>query len=404
MEPVSIHTREFQPPFGAFGDDVAPVPPPSAVRCSPGGRAMLRGRAHPDLQSALDTSSPGDTVIACRGTHTGPYVIPHAGPLVLRGETGSPADVVLNTVATDPIIIFGQYGTQARFQAITMTGLSGSDGIFDSFWEDAVQIVDSVITNNEAADGLIDLNVGHFLIERSEISNNRSTYDTIDIGTNSEMASLIFRNVKILDNVATGHSAFTIQVDPDFNPPTASRVLFDNVDIINNDNPLEPNPRDPTWPDYRWGSVGTIYNMETAYVGFRDVTLAESDFGGGGITIIRTDIASVEPVTFACLRCSFTDNSGMSGQVLEFAPISGLQNNVGTIRDSEFLRNELITNPIPEPDIYAVLDVQNTWTVNLDNVDLGAGPDTNLPRDINCLGVDYGPGTSGFIAHPHYCL
>lgn len=130
-----VHTADT----GAAGDP----------RCdtSPGQEIFAPAGRFTDLQFALDTAGPGDTLVACRGTWTGAFVA--AGPVTLR-DGDAAGDVVLDggglgttfTTAGDTVL-----------EGLELTGGEALDGGGVRSAEGALALLGCTIWGNHARNG-----------------------------------------------------------------------------------------------------------------------------------------------------------------------------------------------------------------------------------------------------------
>ena len=315
---------------------------------------------------------------------------------------GAPADVVLQASGDQPVLAMGVYHASLRLQGLTLTGVTGDDGVFEGAFEEHLQIVDCDIRDNSGLYVWIGT-MGDLLIERSSIHDNTTTWATFELRIDGQQSHAIVRDTTIARNTSDWLSGISMSIDPDYDPPVTNHVVFDRVEIVDNENTVFPfrDYEDPTVP-WREGEIMAITGYEATQVGFRDVHARGNDSGAQTVGVSARG-PDDEPITFLCERCSFTDNTMWSTATLYFYQNSGPAIHHATIRDSEILRNEVFES-LTTTDVPAAFDFDFSWIVDVQNVDLGLGADTNLPRDTHCGFTDYGPGSSGTVSRGDSCL
>jgi predicted outer membrane repeat protein len=155
--------------------------------CDPStsGVAELGSVGFGELQQALDAAEDGDTVIVCAGVHLEHDLhIDH--DVTLMGETGDPADTILDAQAQGVLI-------RAETDELTLHGLTLRGGSDDSIVigpgagvraSGAVTVVDCRVEDNHAAVGTGGISAGRLTVSGSLFRGNESgsTHAAISAG------------------------------------------------------------------------------------------------------------------------------------------------------------------------------------------------------------------------------
>ena len=332
-----------------------PLPPP--VACAPGEVARIGPQPYATAQQAVDDAVAGDVVTLCRGTHLGGLDVNTYASITVAGETGDPADVLLDASSTGwGVRHYGQFG-RITFSGFTVINADGDNAI--DITREELRLSGVVVRDSALSRNVMELFFHTALLEDTTIekstANVMAQFWTLPISGSRARLTLL------------GFTARQNEVNEGFffnrvGPPTTPRA-----DLI---------IQESAWVD----NVALLHNVVLGTAGeLRRVVIVDSVFernmSTGGSII---DVRSFETTT-SIRGSTFTDNSSEQG-VLS-APWRGTQ-----IEDSVFYRNLLPTQP-PGADNGAV--IHNAGPLRLRNVDFGLGADTNFPRDIsNC--PDYG--------------
>lgn len=192
------------------------LPPPAP--CPPGAAAVISGVSYPDLQDALDASVAWDVVKVCRGTHAGNFVLPHPGPIQILGETGNPADVVLD--AQDRGKVLNMYGGNTlRLRGLTIAnGNDQSGSAFDRYAGGPhvrLELIDLVIEGHVAENNILSITTSHLSVVRTVFRDNVVETGTVLILDNVGLVGpteLRFDRCLFEDNTATAGSGGALNV------------------------------------------------------------------------------------------------------------------------------------------------------------------------------------------------
>ena len=369
---------------------------------------LLVPSQYPTIQAALDAVTAGDTVVLAPGVYSGAGNEALQMPSVaftLRGETGDPADAVIEG-PSDPYIRvvhamdFGAGASGTRLEDLTVTEFSGVNGgairvngadlwfdncvfsgnttgnmgCFSSGYGGAfyttggeLQFTDCVIRNNSAYDEVCSGHGGRgtgggiyargtgLVFERCLIENNRaggySGGDGAAIGASSSTVTLIDSTVRgnILGGTGSGGGV------------AASRVISINTDFINN----RASGLEST------GQGGAISADNVTVIGGSFVgNIAGSDSYGSSGGAISGRIVDITNAVFTENRLASYPGEPMRGAALYVR-------DGGTLTNVTFAGN---TGAVDGEAVYAFQGALDLRNCIVDNGDWAAIPRPSPPR------------------------
>jgi hypothetical protein len=169
------------------------------------------------VQTALDASMPGDTVLVCPGVHPGGLYYSHLGPLTIVGDPANPNRVVLDGAGTSRVL-FGAYGSSLSLDGLTFRG-----GATSPIWIDPVTGF-----NFGAHGGALNGSLERIIINNSLFYDNTAKpAGTGGIGgaVNIESASIRISNTEFRGNEADSGGCVNISV-------IGGSATFENVSFL----------------------------------------------------------------------------------------------------------------------------------------------------------------------------
>jgi hypothetical protein len=369
-------------------DDLdAAFPPPTP--CAPGAEAMYDGGAYTYLTDAIaDATTPFSVVTVCAGVHAGGLDITSPGPIWLAGETGDPADVILDGGGAQGILAANDPAAVLR-----LTGLTLRNGFADfrtngdvvggvSHLADQGQLVvqGCVFTQNVSVSdpaGAIESYAPQVLIERSRFEENRGgTAAALTLIHYQRGAVLTLRDLEIVHNTTNGVGAVLIGGGLNQPPPGRDRYTLERVELRGNEG----------------GSVAgmTVQPVHPVDLQVIDSTFAENRSQGfaGALHVFRFGVAANQRLLLA--NTTFIDN------VADAAPAFLLSGGPpfdpageAFMRGGAILRNTATVTP-------GAMQLRDRWAMAMRDVDLGAGVNDNTGDVAGCA-MALGAGTRGLI-------
>jgi hypothetical protein len=376
------------------------APPPA---CGAGVAASVSGVTFPDLQTALDASTPWSVVWVCPGRHVGGFSVSNPGPVAIQGTTGDASDVVLDGDQLARVLTFN--GTSsARVRDLTLTrgrpDIGGMALTFNSLlgrlelW--GVDVVDNVGVFGTPTSG-VNVVAQAVWVYRSSFRDN-----WFDSGSALSASVSTFRTTARPELLVLESSFLNNGSDQEGSAVEANHIATiygDRGRMLISDSTFEDN-----YAAFRGAAAylkadGTRTNMAIRRSAFRRNVLDATTFPsydhdreeGGAVHLdfLRNSSGGV-----AISDVVFEDNVAVKGSALSIQPdlLTGVRVRANITRTS-FLRNGR-----PGYDAFA-LNTETGTETTLTDVDFGLGADANLGGDwisypLPCSGL--GPAYSDY--------
>ena len=373
-----------------------PVPAPAWCRPNIAARLSPGGRIFNHLQDALQAASAGGKVEICPGVHRGHFSsVPGAPWLDLVGITGNPQDVVLDGMASGPVMWAWDH-ERVRVSGITFQNgvpLGPIDcpglGVSTYLNNSSFSIRNSVIRSNYASDvDAMDVIVRkNILVENVHFSENLSDWaGSLDLHS-TEGGSVTLNDVVIegTESIQGGRAAADIYIGG--TPAGAPyRVVLNHVEVLDN---------------HSSGGENVSIHSETGDP--LDVLIQDSLFQGntGEFAPALSLYTARNVKRVRIIDTWFIENFG---QVQAGFNVSGdMARDPGDsylwMTGGGFHRNVADVN---QSDGNLIGGTPGRWQLLFQDVDFGSGVDNNIVAQefFNCTAADHGPHTTGSVSQP----
>ncbi|HMV69577.1 MAG TPA: hypothetical protein PKA64_22235 [Myxococcota bacterium] len=372
---------------GCVPETAAPwdhAPPPAP--CTPAAAAMFLGAPYASIQDALDAAvATGGVITVCEGVHGGDLDVHGAGPVWLVGETGDPADVILDGQGADALV--------AVAEPVNVLGLSGvtlrdgfaeprANGRFASAVLHAVddgalfiadcRFSDNITRSDEAA---VMTSASRVRVERTVFERNQGgVAGALNVVHRVRGAQVTLDDVDLIDNVGGLAGGVWISAGSNQPPPGVDRYELSRVRARGNE-----------------GGSSSVVSVEGVHA--MHLTVDRSSFvdntasgSGGAVDVSRLLLERGQRVTVS--RTTFRGNRSAQGAALTLAGRS-----TSKVATAELVDVRVGENRSIGP---GVLSVGPGWAVDLRHVDLGVGPHANTGDVAGCA-ADFGRVTTGHV-------